>query len=427
MTNAPQLPLSRALPRIWAESPPNGESVPGSPRSTSSLNSAGTFTSSSSVDPHIDEHTPGEYQDLQKNISRLRFLLSEELQKSKAFKAQLLEKERELKTREETISILQSDLKKTKHQKQQIETDFAELSAQYINSQTDIVQNAEQHNEEIAVLKKQTAMIQNENNEMIEKIHKLKSQVRDLEQVKSKINENENSPEKQMERLQENLLTKELQSLLSQARTENSALLERNQGLRDENECYQYLLIENTITGRLPEFYSESSISNEPCFESNDIEELRKVLSQQHYQYNALRKVQEKLVAHLLENKIFSKAVEESLSTSTVNNFRTRTLYKPSDAMSIKSVDSMSSPLSMKQSPILNNPSAWSHRIFSSSSRNSFMSQDTEQPGVTSSGSDVSSEPSELNVSTGLKALKMYEPEHNRVESLTEFRKMRLK
>ena len=120
MTNAPQLPLSRALPRIWAESPPNGESVPGSPRSTSSLNSAGTFTSSSSVDPHIDEHTPGEYQDLQKNISRLRFLLSEELQKSKAFKAQLLEKERELKTREETISILQSDLKKTKHQKQQI-------------------------------------------------------------------------------------------------------------------------------------------------------------------------------------------------------------------------------------------------------------------------------------------------------------------
>lgn len=391
--NEPTTPATgRAAPRRWLDGSLSGP-LGGSPARGVDL----------SVHERLDETL--------RNEARLRLLVSEQIQKDKRAQAALAEQADALAARDATISMLQSELKAAKKSKQRAEDDLAQLSLDFINGQTAVVQIREEHNDEVAELKKSMAAIQNENNALADEVRALKQALRERPEA--------DTPAQQMEKLQQEMLVKELRMLLRQAQQRGDALAERNAGLVDENESYQRLLVENTITGQLPE-----AAEGEPA---EDADALRRELLALRDQYALLRRAHERLVARLLENRAFAKSVEEALSTTTVQAFRVRAAPRAPEAPPARPaelVTTVHSPTLKSHSPQLT-ASQWTSRIFSAGSRLSIASShDTESQAVlTSSGSDVSSEPSEFPAP---KPLPLVDAGVHRAESITGMRRLRL-
>lgn len=372
-------PLGRAAPRRW-------------------LDKASTSSSCRAPGAADPDDTRARLDVSLRETTRAQFLLSEEKSRSNVLEMRLAERTEQLAIQEKTIDKLVAETKTMKRDKQRVEDEIAQLSLDFINGQTTVVQTREKHSEEVSKLTETITELQFERDKLAEELkkHKLLDSTREK---RREIGE--------METKQNNLFNQELKQLLKQTQ-------EKCAVLKAENEVYCKLFVEKTVSGDISASSTSSAslkAKNNEKDEPDTIEEgkqeqvaqLTRELTALREKHSVLIKAHEQFVARAIENRSLVESAEEQISPSAVRSFCARTSSRLDPDIEIESKPRI-------------DPFQWNGRVFLPlNRRNTNLSR-----RCSSSSSEAGSETSESSHS------KPPSVEISRLENVTGTRKLRL-
>lgn len=313
--------------------------------------------------------------------------LREEKHKFERSMRQQTQLEEELVFKDAIIEGLSIELRLLKQKKQSVDSELAQSTADYMNSQAKWVEQIDSLNDEVQVLKSKLARSQAELSSVNSALaaHNQNAASKKSAEFKQKATQSNtlHIAVEDLSKRQDGLYIKELQACHNRLKDEIREIKEVNERLREDNEHYQYLVIEKTVQRNIALGHRESSSSSQnditndspdgsstidviatsaemqvmsladdeaidavsgadtatdfnsvSSFESS--EGLQKIINKQNFELkslqnhnNALRLTLERLVDRLLDNKTFSKAVEDSVSHVSVQRFRSRVASYP--------------------------------------------------------------------------------------------------
>lgn len=319
-------------------------------------------------------------------------MLNEEKSRNAVLETQVSEQTKQLAAQKALINKLQTELKTTKRDKQRVEDEVAQLSLDFINGQTAVVQTREKHSIEVSKLTETITELQFERDKLAEEVKKQR-QLDSTREKRREIGE--------METKQNNLFNQELRQLLKQTQEKCAAL-------KTENEVYCRLFVEKTVNGDIST--ATLAETDETEDENPRVAQLKHELICTREQHAALSKAHEQFVARVIENRSLVKSAEEQLSPSAVRSFCARTVSRTSTRSS-PLLDDESEPKPRPQEPL-----QWSSRVFLPlNSRSTNLSRH-----YSSSSSEAGSETSESSYS------KPPSVEITRLDNVTGTRKLRL-
>lgn len=318
-------------------------------------------------------------------VDHLRLLLKEELARSQAAARQHALVEEELVSSKAQIDNLTGELQTLKQKKQAADNELAQNTVDYMNSQAKLMEQIDSLNIEVQSIKAKLNKTTDINSVLARENNGLREKVKAMEEAKHKAYNKLSRPDNvqknsdNLQRMQDELLIKELQSYHKKLKAEIAEVRAVNERLVEDNENFQYLLVEHTVTGdlhpapigvtdvssiptvatstladeemlELPDTDSptvkessgkepvsqqtseRSSIEDEDSsLSENPTESLQKIINRQKFELRslenhnkALKLSLERLVDRMLDNKVFSQAVEESVSKPIVSKFRNR-------------------------------------------------------------------------------------------------------
>lgn len=331
----------------------------------------------------LADHTTQEIRELHITLqnernkgNRVSNALKDEKQKLQRSMRQQTQLEEELVSKDALIEGLSNELRLLKQKKQSADSELAQSTADYMNSQAKWVEQIDGLNDEVQSLRAKLTRCQAElgsaNSELAAHDQRAATEVAAKLEQKEKAAQQDKtqSTVEDFSKRQDDLFISELQACHGRLKDEIRELKEVNERLREENEQYQYLVIERTVQGNItpgnrrmsPIFPSDSSTIDstsaspdipgmsladddvmytlnaaDTATEINSVssvessEGLQKTINKQQFELrslqnhnNALRLSLERLVDRLLDNKTFSKAVEDSVSHVSVQRFRNR-------------------------------------------------------------------------------------------------------
>lgn len=262
--------------------------------------------------------------------------------------------EDEIVARDREIADLKEQSRIQRKSKHDIETELAQQTADFINGQSRYLDTITQLNDEVANLRQQKEDLTSQlakANSAAQLAKQRAVSVGAMKEMKPIRADNVQAAADELEHHQNTVLIKELLARHESISEEISQVRQVNTRLQEENENFQYLLVEQTISDTVNMIGDISAQSSSSQFSGSSeimIQTLEADISdrgecetaqknipsevdklkfeiQSLTNYNkALRVSLERLVHRLLDDKSFSSVIEESLSARTINKFNSR-------------------------------------------------------------------------------------------------------